>query len=316
MYELPDQRTANNSYCYPTQLAEKTFLKYKEIDLGIMKYFGAHVSAAGGVAKAPQNAVGIGANAFALFTKNQRQWNAPPLTQEEIDDFRSHCAAANFSNGQILPHNSYLTNLGNPETEKRLQSQNAFIDEMERCHLLGIDRLNFHPGSHLKLITVDQCLAYIAEGINRALDAVPDVCAVLENTAGQGTNLGYCFEQLAAIIEQVEDKSRVGVCIDTCHAHVAGYDLSTTEGYEAMMSAFESVIGLHYLKGMHLNDAMHGAGSKKDRHAPLGRGTIGLDAFRAIAQDPRTDDIPLILETPEPERWSEEITLLKSFRNE
>lgn len=281
-----------------------------------MKYIGAHVSAAGGVANAPTNAAAIGATAFALFTKNQRQWHAAPLAEAEIAAFKQNCRVDNFHNGQILPHNSYLTNMGNPEPEKRLQSVNAFIDEMSRCQQLGIDRLNFHPGSHLKLITPEQCLSYIAEGINRALAETSNVCAVLENTAGQGTNLGYRFEQLAEIIDQVDDKSRVGVCIDTCHAHVAGYDLSTIEGYEAMMAEFDGTIGLQYLRGMHLNDAMHGAGSKKDRHAPLGKGTIGLDTFRAIAQDRRTDNIPLILETPEPERWAEEIAMLRSWAEE
>lgn len=281
-----------------------------------MKYIGAHVSAAGGVANAPINAAAIGATAFALFTKNQRQWRAPALTEEEIEAFKKNCRINNYRNGQILPHNSYLTNLGNPELEKRQQSVNAFIDEMRRCQQLGIDRLNFHPGSHLKLITPEECLTYIAEGINLALDETTNVCAVLENTAGQGTNLGYRFEQLAEIIAQVKDKSRIGVCIDTCHAHVAGYDLSTIAGYEAMMAEFEGVIGLQYLRGMHLNDAMHGVSSKKDRHAPLGKGTIGLDTFRAIAQDPRTENLPLILETPEPERWAEEIAMLKGWAEE
>lgn len=278
-----------------------------------MKYIGAHVSAAGGVAKAPLNAAEIGATAFALFTKNQRQWHAAALTESEITTFKNNCRANNYRNGQILPHNSYLTNLGNPELEKRQQSVEAFIDEMRRCQELGIDRLNFHPGSYLKLITPEQCITYIAEGINRALQETRDVCAVLENTAGQGTNLGYTFEQLAEIISLVKDHTRIGVCIDTCHAHVAGYDLSTVAGYEAMMTEFEHLIGLSYLRGMHLNDAMHGAGSKKDRHAPLGKGTIGLDTFRAIAQDPRTDNIPLILETPEPERWPEEIAMLQDW---
>lgn len=277
------------------------------------KYIGAHVSAAGGVANAPKNAHEIGATAFALFTKNQRQWNAAPLTLNEINSFKERCLEYGYTNSQILPHNSYLTNLGNPELEKRQQSLNSFIDEISRCQQLGVDRLNFHPGSYLKLISPDQCLDYIAEGVNRALELTTGVCAVLENTAGQGTNLGFTFEQLAAIIEKVDDKSRIGVCIDTCHAHVAGYDLSTPDGYSIMMHQFDSIIGHQYLRGMHLNDAMHGVGSKKDRHAPLGRGTIGFGAFREIVQDPRTDDIPLILETPEPERWPEEIALLKSW---
>lgn len=278
-----------------------------------MKYIGAHVSASGGVANAPENAHAIGATAFALFTKNQRQWTAAPLTSEEIATFRTRCAEYGYGVGQILPHNSYLTNLGNPEASKRAQSLASFIDELRRCHQLGIDRLNFHPGSHLKEISPTECLSHIASGINQALAEVPDVCAVLENTAGQGSNLGYTFEQLAEIIAQVTDRSRVGVCIDTCHAHQAGYDISTPAGYSEMMDAFNEQIGLRYLRGMHLNDAMHPAGQKKDRHAPLGEGTIGWATFQALIEDPRTDNIPLILETPDPARWPEEIARLKSF---
>ncbi len=276
-----------------------------------MKYIGAHVSASGGVSHAPENAHAIGATAFALFTKNQRQWNAAPLTEEEIATFQARCAAYGYGAGQILPHNSYLINLGSPEAGKRAQSLASFIDEMRRCAQLGIDRLNFHPGSHLKQISPTECLHLIAEGVNQAIAAVPNVCAVLENTAGQGSNLGYTFEQLAEIIAQVTDPSRVGVCIDTCHAHQAGYDLSTPAGYNEMMEVFAETVGLQYLRGMHLNDAIHPAGSKKDRHAPLGDGTIGWATFETLVQDPRTDGIPLILETPEPERWPDEIARLK-----
>lgn len=278
-----------------------------------MKYIGAHVSASGGVSNAPINAAAIGATGFALFTKNQRQWVAPPITDEETENFRSLVAEKGFAPGSILPHNSYLTNLGNADGSKRERSLKAFIDELQRCKHLGLDRLNFHPGSHLKEIAPSECLRLIAECINRALEATEGVTAVLENTAGQGTNLGYRFEQLAEIISQVDDKSRIGVCIDTCHAHAAGYDLSSAEGYAATFEAFGSIIGFEYLRGMHLNDALRECGSRVDRHAPLGQGTIGWECFKRIAQDARFEGLPLILETPEPALWPEEIAQLQAW---
>ena len=182
-----------------------------------MKYIGAHVSASGGVEQAVLRAVDIGANAFALFTKNQRQWKAPPLKAETIEKFKRFCQVHHFTVDQILPHDSYLINLGSPEMEGLEKSRAAFIDEMERANQLGLRLLNFHPGSHLNKISEQDCLARIAESINIAVSKVPNVIAVIENTAGQGSNLGYRFEHLAEIIEQVEDKSRVGVCLDTCH---------------------------------------------------------------------------------------------------
>ena len=278
-----------------------------------MKYFGAHVSAAGGVFNAPIRASEIGGNAFALFTKNQRQWISKPLAEEEIARFKRECAGREFSAAQILPHNSYLVNMGNPDLAKRAQSVDAFIDEMRRCAQLGLDRLNFHPGSHLNGVSPEQCLAYVSEGVNRALEVTRGVTAVLENTAGQGTNLGYAFEHLAAIIERVDDKSRVGVCIDTCHAFAAGYDISTRDGYERVVKEFDEVVGLSYLRGMHLNDAMKPLGSHVDRHSPLGDGAIGLAAFKWIAQDIRFEGIPLVLETPDPSRWADEIKMLRGW---
>lgn len=278
-----------------------------------MKYFGAHVSAASGVFNAPIHASEIGGNAFALFTKNQRQWISKPLAEEEIARFKRECAGREFSAAQILPHNSYLVNMGNPDSSKRAQSVDAFIDEMRRCAQLGLDRLNFHPGSHLNGVSPEQCLAYVSEGVNRALEVTQGVTAVLENTAGQGTNLGYAFEHLAAIIERVDDKSRVGVCIDTCHAFAAGYDISTRDGYERVVKEFDEVVGLSYLRGMHLNDAMKPLGSHVDRHSPLGDGAIGLAAFKWIAQDIRFEGIPLVLETPDPSRWADEIKMLRGW---
>ena len=281
-----------------------------------MKYFGAHVSASGGVDNAPRNAAEIGATAFALFTKNQRQWAAPALTAEQIDAFRTACEQYGYTAAQILPHDSYLINLGHPEKENLEKSRASFLHEMERCQMLGLDRLNFHPGSHLKKISEEESLALVAESINIALDKTKGVTAVIENTAGQGSNLGYAFWHLSYIIDRVEDKSRVGVCLDTCHSFAAGYDLSTEEGCEKVFAEFESVVGFKYLRGMHLNDALKPLQSRVDRHTPLGEGFLGITPFRYIMQDARFDGIPLILETPDEERWSEEIALLKSFAEE
>lgn len=281
-----------------------------------MKYFGAHVSASGGADNAPANAHAIGATAFALFTKNQRQWVAKPLTAGEIDAFRKACDTYGYRPEQILPHDSYLINLGHPEKEALEKSRAAFLDEMQRCELLGLDRLNFHPGSHLQKITEEESLDRIAESINIALDKTRGVTAVIENTAGQGSNLGFRFEHLRYLIDRVEDKSRVGVCVDTCHAFAAGYDLRTAEACDATFAELERVVGFNYLKGMHLNDAMKILGSRVDRHMPLGEGMIGMECFRYIARDERFDGIPLILETPDETRWSEEIARLKAFAEE
>ena len=281
-----------------------------------MKFFGAHVSASGGVDNAPHNAAAIGATAFALFTKNQRQWAAPALTTAQIDAFHTACEQYGYTPAQILPHDSYLINLGHPESEGLEKSRASFIHEMQRCQQLGLDRLNFHPGSHLKKISEEESLRLVAESINIALDKSEGVTAVIENTAGQGSNLGYAFWHLAYIIDRVEDKSRVGVCLDTCHSFAAGYDLSTEEGCERVFAEFEREVGFKYLRGMHLNDAMKVLGSRVDRHMPMGEGYLGITPFRYIARDARFDDIPLILETPDESRWAEEIAMLKSFAEE
>ena len=280
-----------------------------------MKYFGAHVSASGGVENAVKNAKDIGATAFALFTKNQRQWIAPALSPEQIATFKAAMAEAGFSAAQILPHDSYLINLGHPDEDGLQKSRESFFEEMQRCELLGLDRLNFHPGSHLKRISEEGSLDRIAESINMALERTKGVTAVLENTAGQGSNLGYKFEHLAYIIDRVEDKSRVGVCLDTCHSFAAGYDLRTKEACDATFAEFDRIIGFKYLRGMHLNDAMRPLCSRIDRHSPMGEGEIGIECFKYIASDPRFDNIPLILETPDEERWAQEIAQLRAFAN-
>ena len=277
------------------------------------KYVGAHTSASGGVFNAIKNAEAIGARAFALFTKNQRQWTAKPLDTETIDTFRRLLEESGIAPKHVLPHDSYLINLGHPDTEKRQKSLDAFLDETQRCMQLGLDRLNFHPGSHLKEIGEEQCLDNIAESMNRTLDKTSGVTLVLENTAGQGSNLGWKFEHLAYIIDKVEDKSRVGVCIDTCHMFTAGYDIRTKEAYDVSMAEFGNIVGFKYLRGMHLNDSKPDLGSHVDRHDSIGKGKIGLEAFRYIMNDPRMDDIPLILETIDESIWAQEIRLLYSL---
>lgn len=275
-----------------------------------MKYIGAHVSASGGVENAPLNAAKIGAKAFALFTKNQRQWVAKPLTQESITAFRENLSSVGISPAQVLPHDSYLINLGHPEKEALQKSRNAFLEEMQRCEQLGLNLLNFHPGAHLNKCSEAQSLAIVADSINWTLAQSEGVTAVIENTAGQGTTLGYSFEQLAAIIDKVEDKSRVGVCLDTCHTFTAGYDLRTGEACEATFAEFDKVVGFNYLRGMHLNDSKPDLGSRVDRHDSLGKGKLGLEVFRYIMNDARFDDIPMVLETIDEVLWPEEIAML------
>lgn len=277
----------------------------------VMKYIGAHVSAAGGVENAPIRAHEIGATAFALFTKNQRQWKAKPLTDKSIQAFKANCQKFGYGPDQILPHDSYLINLGHPDPEKRQKSLDAFIDELQRCELLGIRRLNFHPGSHLREISETDCLDFISDSINEALSQTQDVIAVIENTAGQGSNLGHRHEHLAHIIDKIEDKSRIGVCFDTCHAYAGGYDLKND--YQGVMQDFAEVVGFEYLQGMHLNDSKATLGQRVDRHHSLGQGEIGWQCFQNIMQDPRIDNIPLTLETIEPDIWPQEIAQLKAF---
>jgi deoxyribonuclease-4 len=278
-----------------------------------MKFIGAHVSAGGGVENAPLNAKEIGANAFALFTKNQRQWVSPPLSAKSIDAFKANCGKFGFLPEMILPHDSYLINLGHPEDEPLAKSREAFLDEMQRCEQLGLKLLNFHPGSHLQKTEISKCLTTIAESINIALEKTKGVTAVIENTAGQGSNVGNAFEQIAEIISQVEDKSRVGVCIDTCHTFTSGYDLRVKEEYERTWKKFDEVIGFNYLSGIHLNDSKKELGSRVDRHDNVGKGMIGIELFKMVMQDERLNNLPIILETPDETLWAEEIKLLRSF---
>ncbi len=275
-----------------------------------MKFIGPHVSISGGVENAPLNAAAFGAKGFAMFTKNQRQWSAPPISAESAAAFKENCRKHGYTPAQILPHDSYLINLGQPDAVKRANAVKAFIDELERCRILGLTMLNFHPGSHLKLVSEAEGCAIIAESVRIALNEVPDVCAVFENTAGQGSNLGYRFEQLADMLEKVGMPERTGICIDTCHAFAAGYDLSTPEGLDTVLNEFDRVIGIKFLRGMHLNDSKGVLAGHLDRHAPLGAGTLGMAVFEKIAADKRLENIPLILETPDESLWESEISHL------
>jgi len=290
-----------------------------------MKFVGAHVSASGGVDNAPLNAMKLGAKAFALFTKNQRQWVAKPLEEKMIESFKANLEKSGILPKHVLPHDSYLINLGHPEVEKLEKSRDAFVDEILRCEQLGLELLNFHPGSHLvkvgkkdpeyddKIMEAElNCLDVIADSLNVAIEETKgtNVKLVIENTAGQGTNLGYKFEHLAHIISKVEDKSRVGVCLDTCHTFTGGYDLRTREAYDKTMDEFERLVGFEYLSAMHINDSKPKLGSRVDRHHSLGEGEIGWDAFKFIMNDDRMNDIPLVLETINSDIWNREIETL------
>lgn len=278
-----------------------------------MKYVGAHVSASGGVENAPLNAQAIGARAFALFTKNQRQWVAKPLTDESIAAFKANLQKVGIAPEHVLPHDSYLINLGHPEKEALEKSRAAFLDELRRCEQLGLKLLNFHPGSHLKKIDEEECLQTIAESINLALQQTRSVTAVIENTAGQGSNMGHRFEHLARIIELVDDKSRIGVCLDTCHTFVAGYDMRTIDTCEKTFGEFDAIVGFNYLRGMHLNGSKTEFGSRVDRHHSLEHGNLGLDVFRFIMNSNHFNDIPMVLETIDETIWDAEIKLLYSL---
>lgn len=280
---------------------------------GSVKYIGAHVSSEPDVSFAPGYAHAIGARAMALFTAPQDKWRAPDPTPVVCRAFREECDKYGFTPAQILPHAGFMINLAGPDKRKLLISRLAFEDEMRRCSLLGLTMFNFHPGSTVGKIADDEALAQIAQTLNMVHRKVPGVKTVLENTAGQGSNLGWQLAHLGRIIELVDDKERMGVCIDTCHAFAAGYDLATPQGYDIFWKEFDSVIGRDYLCGMHLNDAKRPVGSRLDRHEVTGQGHIGEEFFKRLLADPRTDGIPLILETPDEENWPREIQRLYGY---
>ena len=275
------------------------------------KFIGPHVSASGGVFNAPINATEVNATAFALFTKNQRQWFSNPLSESEIEKFKTERERSGIDPQYILPHDSYLINLGSPDAEALEKSRNSFFDEMYRCQQLGLTMLNFHPGSHLKKISVEECLERISESINMALSKTKGVTAVIENTSGQGSNVGFAFWHIKRIIDGVDDKSRVGVCIDTCHTYTAGYDLKNN--YSSVWDEFDTEVGMNYLRAIHLNDSKKELGSRVDRHDSIGKGFLGMEFFKTIMGDRNLDHIPFILETPDETLWAEEIAMLKEM---
>lgn len=277
-----------------------------------MKYLGVHIDAGENLAEVPVLASSLGASAFSFCPIDARKWSVPAYSPELIDEFQTACQQAGYTSDSILPHASLLLNLCSPDARKLKLSRISLVDQMSRCASLGLKMINFHPGATMKEMNEEGALALTAQSINYALEKTEDVIAVIENTAGQGSNIGYTFEQIAGIIDQVEDKTRVGVCIDTCHASAAGYDMATAESYEAVWQKFDDVIGREYLRGMHINDAMRPTGSRIDRHAPIGKGTLGSDFFAMLMADKRLDGIPMILETPDPSLWHIEIDWLKA----
>lgn len=278
-----------------------------------MKFIGAHVSVAGGVENAPNAAQVIGCQAFAMFTKNQRQWKSQPLSNKSIQAFKTNLISSGIRPEMVLPHDGYLINLGSSEAEKREKSLAGFLDEAERAEQLGLRLLNFHPGNHLDLVSEEECLDLIAEAMNSTIKATQNVILVIEATAGQGTSLGYKFEHLQYLINKVENKDRVGVCIDTCHIFSAGYEIASEKGYQKVWNDFNNIVGFQYLKAMHVNDSKVDLGKRVDRHESLGKGKLGWDFFKRLMQDKRLDNIPLILETTDETLWSEEIKTLYSF---
>lgn len=280
-----------------------------------MKYIGAHLDVAPPLAAIPEAAKALGADAFAFCPIDARRYTNTQYTQHDVEEFKKACEVFGYKSDMILPHASLIVNLCSPDARKLNLSRISLIDQMKRCDSLGLKMLNFHPGTTLKEMDEPNALKLVAESINYILERTENICAVIENTAGQGSNIGYDFSHLAEIISLVNDKSRVGVCIDTCHANAAGYDFSTEEAFTDTWKHFDDLIGFKYLKGMHINDSMRATGSKIDRHAPIGKGTLGNDFFSMLMKDSRFDGIPLILETPDPSVWKIEIEWLKAQSN-
>ncbi|XP_068108230.1 probable endonuclease 4 isoform X2 [Hyperolius riggenbachi] len=276
------------------------------------KFVGAHVSIQGGLWNAALEAGRIGARAFGLFLRSQRTWNSKTLEESSAEKFRRTCAELGLDSRFILPHSPYLMNLGSPKPDVRQKSRDMLVDELGRCRLLGLTIYNIHPGSHVGEMPVDKCLELIADGINHAHSQVPGVTVVLENMSRQGSTVGGRFQELRGIIDLVEDKTRIGVCLDTCHAFAAGHNLAEEAGLRHMLDEFEETVGLSYLRAVHLNDSKGKVGCRLDRHENIGRGHIGVTGFRQVMNEPRFNDIPMILETPYNAEF-DEIELLYSL---
>lgn len=276
---------------------------------------GAHTSTAGGLHNAILEGVEIGATTIQIFTSNQRQWKGRVLTEENLVEWNEALLKSELK--KIMSHGSYLINLGSPKEEVLQKSRVAFEEEIMRCQALSIDYLNFHPGS-ATTSTEEECLNTICESLLsfEKMLARGSTRLLLETTAGQGTNMGYTFEQLAYILEKTHKKIPIGVCIDTCHIFAAGYDIRAEAGWEGVLDHFDKVVGLPHLYAFHLNDSMKPLASRRDRHAHLGEGEIGIEAFKFLARSPRTNQLPMYLETPNKERWADEITMLRTFAKE
>lgn len=270
------------------------------------RLIGVHLSIAKGIHTVQEQMEMLGCGTCALFLKSQRRYSSPSITSEAAGQFRKHVLHPEV----LVPHAPYLINLGNPDLEEK--SMACLVDDLRRCNALGIRMYNMHPGSDVHKDRA-QCLKRISRCLNAAIAQVPGVVILLENMAGQGNVVGSSFEELAAIIDGVDDKSRIGVCLDTCHMFGAGYDIRMQEGFAKVMRRFDEAVGLGYLKAMHLNDSKECLGSRKDRHESIGKGLIGEDAFRFVMTSEMFEDIPLILETPDQARYRDEIELLKSF---
>ena len=301
--------------------------------VGHKMFVGAHVSSAGGVQNAVMNSVHIGANAFALFLKSQRKWANPPLADDQCSNWHTNCAHQSYDAKQhVLPHGSYLVNLAHTDPMRTKQAYDAFIDDLKRCERLGIHLYNFHPGNVAGKMR-PEAIAHLASNLNKAHKETSNVVTVLENMAAGGNVIGSTFEDLRDIIELVEDKSRVGICLDTCHAFAGGYDLRTPQALEETLQHLDDLVGVKYLRALHLNDSKAPYQSHRDLHANIGTGFLGLRAFHAIMNESRFEGLPMVLETPIEVRdedgnvvkdekgkdkedkgiWAREIKMLESF---
>lgn len=274
---------------------------------------GAHCSAAGGVHKALLEGQRIGATTIQLFTANQRTWNTKPIPQDEVDRWFETLEQTGLK--KIMSHDSYLINLGSPDNEVLKKSQKAFRLELERCHQLELAFLNFHPGAATHG-SVDACLDQIVESLLEIEDLANEgpTRLLIESTAGQGSVVGHDFEELGYLVDRLKDKIPIGVCVDTCHTFAAGYDLRGKKGWDETLKEFDQKVGLKHLYALHVNDSMKELGSRRDRHAPLGEGEIGIESFKAMMKQPKLKNIPKYLETPGgPGAWIDEIAMLRKF---